>query len=146
MLNKNNVQLYSTENEEKSSVIERWNRTIKNKMWKQLTVQENTKYLDILPKILSQYNNTKHNSTKMTPIEASKKSNEGIVYFKLYGDINTSKPEHKIDDKVRISKFKRQLFDKGYTPNWKEEIFTIDKIQYMNPITYRLRDLNNEES
>lgn len=98
-------------------------------------------YLDILPKILSQYNNTKHNSIKITPIEASKKSNE--IYFNLYGDINTSKqkPKYKIGDKVRISKYKRQLFDKGYTPNWTEEIFTIDKIRYTNPFIYRLRDL-----
>ena len=52
------ITLYSTENEEKSSVCERWNRTIKQKMWKQFTIQGNTQYLDILPKILKQYNNT----------------------------------------------------------------------------------------
>ena len=151
LLDKNSVKLYSTENEEKSSVAERWNRTIKNKMWKQFTIQGNTQYLDILPKILSQYNNTKHKSIKMTPTEASNKKNEGIVYFNLYGDDNiltSSKqriPKYEIGDKVRISKYKRQVFDKGYTPNWTEEIFIIDKIQYTNPITYRLRDLNNEE-
>ena len=147
LLEKNNIQMYSTENEEKSSVCERWNRTIKTKMWKQFTVQGNTQYLDILPKILKQYNNTKHNSTKMTPIEASKKKNEGIVYFNLYGDMEISKqkPKFEIGDKVRISKYKRKVFDKGYTPNWTEEVFTIDKIQYTNPITYKLKDLNNEE-
>jgi len=78
--------MYSTENEEKSSVCERCNRTIKTKMWKQVTVQGNTQYLDILLKILKQCNNTKHRSIKMTPTEASKKKNEGIVYFNLYGD------------------------------------------------------------
>jgi len=51
----------------------------------------------------------------------------------------------KVGDKVRISKYKRKVFDKGYTPNWTEEVFTIDKIQYTNPITYRLEDLNAEE-
>ena len=50
--------MYSTENEEKSSVVERWNRTIKSKMWKQFTAQGNTPYLDILPKLLKEYNNT----------------------------------------------------------------------------------------
>ena len=64
LLKKDNITLYSTENEEKSSVCERWNRTIKTKMWKQFTVQGNTTYLDILPKILKQYNNTKHSSIK----------------------------------------------------------------------------------
>ena len=147
LLDKYNIQIYSTENEEKSSVVERWNTTIKNKMWKQFTIQGNTQYLDMLPKILKQYNNTKHSSIKMTPTEASKKSNEGTVYFNLYGDMEqvTSKPKFKVGDKVRISKYKRNVFDKGYTPNWTEELFTIDKIQYTNPITYELKDLNNEE-
>ena len=88
LLEKNNIRMYSTENG-KSSVCERWNRTIKTKMWKQFTVQGNTQYLDVLPKILKQYNNTKHSSIKMTPIEASEKKNEGIVYFNLYGDMET---------------------------------------------------------
>ena len=147
LLEKNNIRMYSTENEEKSSVCERWNRTIKTKMWKQCTVQGNTQYLDMLPKILKQYNNTKHSSIKTTPIEASKKMNEGIVYLNLYGNMETSKqkPKFKIGDKVRISMYKRKVFDKGYTPNWTEEVFTIDKIQYTNPITYKLKDLNNEE-
>ena len=87
LLEKNGITLYSTENEEKSSVCERWNRTIKTKMWKQFTVQGNTVYLDILPKILEQYNNTKHSSIKMTPIEASKYKTESTVYFNLYGDM-----------------------------------------------------------
>ena len=75
LLDKNKITLYSTENEEKSSVCERWNRTIKTKMWKQFTVQGNTQYLDMLPKLVKQYNNTKHSSIKMTPAEASKKKN-----------------------------------------------------------------------
>ena len=78
LLEKHNIKMYSTENEEKSSVCERWNRTIKTRMWKQFTVQSNTQYLDILPKILKQYNNTKHSSIKMTPVEASKKKNEDL--------------------------------------------------------------------
>ena len=90
LLEKNDITLYSIENEEKSSVCERWNRTIKTKMWKLFTVQDNTQYLNILPKILSQQNNTKHSSIKMTPVEASKKKNERTVYFNLYGDMRNS--------------------------------------------------------
>ena len=55
LLQKHNITLYSTENEEKSSVCERWNRTIKTKMWKQFTLQGNAQYLSILPKIVKQY-------------------------------------------------------------------------------------------
>ena len=147
LLEKNDITLYSTENEEKSSVCERCNHTIKTKMWKQFTVQGNTQYLDILPKILKQYNNTKHSSIKMTPVEASKKKNEITVYYNLYGDLKqfSFKPKFKVGDKVRISKYKRKVFDKGYTPNWTEDTFLIDKIQSPNPITYRLKDLNNEK-
>ena len=83
----------------------------------------------------------------MTPIEASKKKNESTLYFNLYGDMKqlSSKPKFKVGDKVRISKCKRKVFDKGYTPNWNEEIFLVDKIQSTNPITHRLKDLNNQE-
>ena len=120
VLQKHSITLYSTENEEKSSVCERWTRTIKTKMWKftvQFTVQGNTLYLDILPKIMKQHNNTKHSSIKMTPVEASKKRNESTVYFNLYGDMEqlSSSPKFKGGDKVRISKYKRKVFDKGYT-------------------------------
>ena len=57
----------------------------------------------------------------------------------------TSKPKFKVGDKVRISKYKRKIFVEGYTPNWTEEIFLVDKIESTYPITYRLKDLNNEE-
>ena len=78
-------------------------------------------------------------------MEASRKKNEGIVYFNLYGDMEQLTPKFKVGDKVRISKYKRKTFDKGYTPNWTEEVFLIDKIQYTNLITCKLKDLNNEE-
>ena len=146
VLEKNSTQMYSTENEEKSSVCERWNITIKTKMWKQFTVQGNTQYLEMLPKLVKQYNETKHSSIKMTPVEASKKKNQGTVYFNLYGDMDTlsSKPKFKIGDKVRKSKYKH-IFQKGYQANWTEEIFIVDRVKYTNPIAYKLKDLNDEE-
>ena len=103
-------------------------------------------YLDILLEILKKYNNTNHSSIKMTPVDASKKKNEGTVYFNLYGNLKRllSKPKFKVGDKVRISKYKRKVFDKGHTPNWTEEV-TVDEIQYTNPITYKLKDLNDKD-
>ena len=82
----------------------------------------------------------------MTPVEASKKKNQGTVYFNLYGDMDTlsSKPKFKIGDKVRKSKYKH-IFQKGYQANWTEEIFIVDRVKYTNPITYKLKDLNDEE-
>ena len=68
LLAKNDVKIYPTENEEKSSDCERWNRTFKTKMYKQFTIRNNTFYIDILPEILSSYNNSKHRSIGMTSL------------------------------------------------------------------------------
>ena len=146
-LKKKGIRLYHTENEEKSSVVERWNRTMKNKMWKMFTVNNNTVFFDKLDKLVSDYNNTRHSSIKMSPVEASKKKNEKKVWNNLYGDLiflKPGKPKFKIGEQVRISKYKRKVFDKGYTPNWTEEIFVIKQIIPTKPVTYNIVDLMGE--
>jgi len=70
------VELYSTENAEKSSVVERWNRTMKEKTFKYFTANNTNKYIDVLDDFVERYNNTRHSSIKMTPAETSKKENE----------------------------------------------------------------------
>ena len=141
------IELYSTENEEKSSVVERWIRTMKEKMWKYFTDHNTNVYIDILPDLVKDYNNTKHSSIKMTPVEASKKKNELTVWRNLYPDrldILDINPKFSVGDKVRISK-KKKTFEKGYTTRWTEEIFTITKINHTSPVTYKIADLNGEE-
>ena len=140
------VELYSTENEEKSSVVERWNRTMNEKMFKYFTANNTNKYIDVLDDSVERYNNTGHSSIKMTPVEASKKENEVRVYRNFYPDL-TRRPMRvklKIGDKVRILK-KKRLFEKGLTPNWTEEVFTVSKIQRTSPVTYKITDYNGEE-
>ena len=80
----------------------------------------------------------------MTPKEVIKDINRGKVYCNIIRKQNKSRTsiKYKKGDNVRISKYKRH-FEKGYTPNWTEEIFTIDKINMTNPVTYQVRDLNN---
>ena len=141
------VELYSTENEEKSSIVERWIRTMKEKIWKYFTDNNTYTYIDVLPDLVEDYNNTVHSSIKMTPVEASKKKNELTVWRNLYPDrykINDITPKFSVGDEVRISK-KKKTFEKGYTTRWTEEIFTITKIQNTNPITYKLTDLQGKE-
>ena len=75
VLTANNVALYSTENEEKSSVVERWNRTMKNIMWKYFTANNTQKYIDVLPRMVVEYNNTSHRSIKLKPTDARKPAN-----------------------------------------------------------------------
>ena len=94
-------------------------------MWKQFTIQGNTQYLEILPEILKHYNDTKHSSIKMTPVEVSTKKKGGTVFFNLYGDMEQllSKPKFKAGDKDRLSKYRRRHSIKGYTPIWTKGIY-----------------------
>ena len=141
------IELYSTENEEKSSVVERWIRNMKEKMWKYFTDNNTNVYVDILPDFVEDYNNTRHSSIKMTPVEASKKKNELTVWRNLYPNrlnIIDIKPKFSIGDKVRISK-KKKTFEKGYTTRWTEEIFTIVEVKHTSPVTYKIAYLNGEE-
>ena len=110
LLKREGIKLYRTENEEKSSVVERWNKTMKMRMWKMFTVNNNTVYFDKINKLVDDYNNARHSSIKMTPVEASKKKNESKVWSQLYGDsiyLKPGKPKFSIGDRVRISKYKR---------------------------------------
>ena len=147
-LKKNNIKLYHTENEEKSSIVERWNPTMKNRMWKMFSANNSTVYWDKLKDLVDDYDNTKNSSIKMTPLEASKKENEKKVFANLYGDLIYLKPinpKSSIGDKVRLSKYKRRVFDKGYTPNWTGEVFVIDKVMLTKPVTYYIVDLLGEK-
>jgi len=142
------LELYSTENAEKSSVVERWNRTMKQTIFKYFTAANTNKYTDVLDDFVERYNNTRHSSIKMTPVEASKKENEVRVCRNLYPNL-TKRPmrvraKFKIGDKVQLLK-KKGLFEKGFTPNSTEEVFTVSKIQRTNPVTYKINDLNDEE-
>ena len=147
LLKKHNIKLYSTENEEKASVVERWNRTIKTSMWKYFSANNTKKYIDILQQLISKYNNTKHRSIGCTPSVAREPSTYQQVFEKLYAqktEERRKEPKFKVGDQVRISKKKRQ-FEKGFTPNWTEEIFTINTVKSTKPPTYIIQDLNGEQ-
>ena len=144
-LKTHSIILYHTENEEKSSVI---NKTMKNKMWKMFSANNNTVYWDKLEKLVDDYNDTYHSSIKMTSTKASKKESENKVFANLYGDLIYLKPKNpkfSIGDKVMISKYKRRVFDKGYTPNWTEELFVVDHVMLTKPVTYKNVDLLGEK-
>lgn len=146
LLAKNHVVLYSTENEEKSSVAERWNRTMKRNMWKYFTANNTHKYVNILPALVNKYNNTYHRSIKCTPNEALDPKNYTRVFEALYGDTSklAKKPSFHVGDRVRIFK-KKRTFEKGYTSNWTEEVYTIVKVKNTKPPTYVIKDYNGED-
>jgi len=148
LLESRSCSLYSTENEEKSCIVERWNRTMKEKMFKYFSANSTRKYIDVLDEMVNNYNNTRHSSIKMTPVEASLKKNEITVWRNLYSDnlrrTSGPKPKFSVGDRIRITK-KKTLFEKGYTPRWTEEVFTVSKIQHTDPPTYKIKDYNDEE-
>ena len=116
-LQDNDTVMYSTNNEGKSVVAERFIRTIKNKIYKHMTSISKNVYIDKLDDIVNEYNNTYHTTIKMKPIDV--KDN---TYINIDKKINKKDPKFKVGNRVRISKYKN-IFAKGYTPNWSEEIF-----------------------
>jgi transposase InsO family protein len=144
---KHNIKLYSTESELKSVIIERWNRTLKEKMYRKFTELDDDKsWVNILPVIVEEYNNANHSAHKMSPVEASKPENEGVVKKRLHSKMRkyTSKlPKYKEGDKVRIYSYK-YLFDKGYKKNFTDEVFEISEVHKTVPWTYSIKDSTGE--
>ena len=138
-LSDNDIIIYSTYNEGKSVVAERFIRTLKNKLYKHMKATGKNVDYNVLDDVVNEYNNTKHNTIKMKPIDV--KNDNKRVYIDEH---NKKHSRFKVGDRVRISKFKN-IFAKGYTPNWSTEIFIVDKINDTVPYTYNLKDLNGEE-
>ena len=134
----NNIIMYSTYNEGKSVVAERFIRTLKNKLYKHMTATGKNVYYDVLDDIVNKYNNTKHSTINMKPIDV--KDNKRVYV----DEHNEKRSRFKVGDRVRISKFKN-IFAKRYTPNWSREIFIVNKINDTVPYMYNIKDLNDEE-
>ena len=96
-------------------------------------------YIDKLDDIVKEYNNTYHTSIKMKPVDV--KDNTYIDFKK---EVNDKDPKFKVGDHVRISKYKN-IFVKGYMPNWSEEVFIIKKVKNIVLWTYVINDVNSEE-
>ena len=140
-LKDNNIETYSIHNEGKSVVAERFIRTLKTKIYKYMTSVSKNVYIDKMDDIVGEYNNTYHRTIKMKPIDV--KDNAYIDFKKELND-KVGNPKFKVGDHVRISKYKN-VFVKGYTPNWPEEVFVIKKVKNTVPWTYIINDLNGEE-
>ena len=138
-LSRNNIIMYSTYNEGKSILAERFIRTLKNKLYKHMAATSKNVYYDVLDDIVNEYNNTKHNTIKMKPKDVGN-NNERVNI----DEHNEKGSRFKVGDKARVSKFKN-IFAKGYTPNWSREIFIVNKINDKVPYTYNIKDLNDEE-
>jgi L-rhamnose mutarotase len=136
------INHYSTYSDKKAAIVERFNRTIKERMWVQFTAQGNYKWLKLLPKLITRYNNTFHRSIGMAPNKVNAK-NEHIVAARLQPPLKRIPAKFEIDETVRISRSKG-IFAKGYIGNWSQELFKVASINPSVPTTYTLKDLNDE--
>ena len=127
------------DNEGKSAAAERFIKTLKSKIYKYMTSISKNVYIDKLDDIVDEYNNTYHTTIKMKPIDV--KDN---MYINTSKEINKKDPKFKVGDRIRISKYKN-IFAKGYMPNWSEEVFVIKKVKNTIPWTYVINDLSGEE-
>ena len=145
-LKENNIIRYSTHGEHKSAVVERFNRTLKEIMWKRFTAENTRNWIDLIDKLLIEYNNRIHSTIGMTPVQASIEKNRIEATQNTLNktrNIPKSKATFKVGDKVRISRIKG-AFEKGYLPNWSEELFIIDQVLKTLPVTYQVKNLLGE--
>ena len=130
--------MYSTHNEGKPVVAERFLGTLKNKyIYKYMTIKN--VYIYKLDNAVHEYNNTYHRTMKMKPIDVKYNT-----YINIDKEVNDKDPKFKVVDHVRISKYKT-IFAKGYIENWSEEVFVIKKVKNADPWTHVINDLNGEE-
>ena len=127
----------------KASIIERFNRTLKFKLWRYFTRHDTMSYMTVLDSVVDVYNHTPHRSIGMAPNDVTSR-NKASIWFLLYADpVSYKEPALHVGDTVRISKARR-TFKKGYLPQWTEEIFTVVERKSTQPPTFVLADYSGE--
>jgi len=137
------INHYSTFSDLKASIVERFNRTFKELLFKHMTEKNTNKWLPLLPQVLNAYNNRKHRTIGMKPSQVNE-SNSGLILEKLAPAKKGVFKKFSVGDLVRVSKAKT-AFDKGYLGNWTHELFKVKKGKNTVPKVYILEDLMGEE-
>ena len=150
MLRYHDIRHYHPHNPDvKAGMIERYNRTLKTKLWKYFSKNKTYQWIGPLPKIIKSINNSINRTIEMKPSDVNR-SNARKLYKKLYGPVilnrsfKMTKYSFKKDDKVRIAREKGN-FEKGYLPNYSQEIFQIYQRIPRSPPVYRIKDMQNEK-
>ena len=141
-----NIKHFSTSNETKASIVERFNRTFKTRMWRYLTSVNSRRYVDVVQDLIKAYNESRHRSIKMAPANVNK-DNEKIVFNTLYNLKKASRIisfKYNVGDTVRISKL-RGVFRKGYEQTFTDEFYTITRRIPRDQPVYRISDCSGEE-
>jgi len=148
LLEKEKIQQIFSKSKHKAAMVERFNRTLKGKMYKVFSFRKNNIYIDILQDLISSYNNSYHRSIKTSPNSVTKNNEKQIFdiqYKNIFSTEKAVKIAYPVGSYVR-KMIEKKLFDKGYTPNWSEDIFLIYRIIPKNPIRYRIKKLNDNKN
>ena len=141
------IKHYSIYSDRKCAIVERFNRTLKTRMYRSFTTHGSHRWVDNLQDLVSGYNKTKHSSTGFAPNDVNL-SNEKVVRKKLFPKIRKDKRHTKVKfnvgDSVRITR-KKSIFQKGYEQTYSYEVFEISEIKNTYPITYGLKDYKGDE-
>jgi Integrase core domain/Chromo (CHRromatin Organisation MOdifier) domain len=147
MLNIENIRFFTVKSQFKAAVVERFNRTLKTKMWRYFTRTGNYRWIDVLPDLLTSYNNSVHRSIGVAPINVTNE-NEHELWLRQEqkGPQRVTQREPTtvfgVGDQVRVS-IAKGPFAKGYVPNWSEQIYTVSEVLNTEPTQYKLRDYHN---
>lgn len=143
LFRQHNIELFSVKSAYKAAMVERFNRTLKHKLWRYLTSSNQKRWMDVLQDAVHAYNHSRHRIIKRKPADVTQES-VAEMREATHMPHPKGRDDIRIGDSVRISKVK-SVFDKGYLPNWTEEIFTIaDVNRKYYPTTYKLKDANGE--
>ena len=144
LLKANNINHYSVYSPRKGAIIERFNRTLKTRMYRAFSARGNRKWIDIVDDLVKGYNNSKHRSIGMTPNQVTPE-NESEVFENLYPfvDRRLQKIKFRVGQTVRITR-QKGIFEKGYEMTYTYEVFKIHSVKHTYPITYAIKDFNDE--
>ena len=149
LLNIRNIRFFTVKSQFKAAVCERFNRTLKSKMWRYFTRHGTYRWVDVLPELMAAYNASIHRSIGMAPNDVTEDvEHELWLKQERKGPQKVTNREPKtrfvVGDEVRLSKTKK-VFAKGYLPNWTEEIFTISQVLDTEPMQYKVQDYRHNE-
>lgn len=140
------IKMYHTENEEKSAIVERFNRTLNERMKVQFEMRHTFRWIDTVQDLLRQYNTAVHRTIRMRPSDVDKSCEPRLqnLYESMQPTTTVRKAKLSVGDRVRIVA-KKDTFANKYSRNWNREIFVVSKLLNTAPITYRIKDSDGEE-
>ena len=141
LMKRNDIHHFSTSGDSKASVVERFNRTLKQRLYRYFTIKNTLNFVPVLQDLVQGYNGSYHRSIKMAPVKVTGQ-NEERVWNNLYAKRlkrTRSRPKLKVGDRVRLNK-KYRVFKKGYLPGWTEEVFVVSRVVPGVLSTYKINE------